>query len=62
MEYLIENKDKKVTSYYFFDTLLHIGKINTKKIKGRSLFESPLFEKERLIKNKDIYNYEDLNP
>ncbi|MEM5717608.1 phosphoethanolamine transferase [Proteus mirabilis] len=62
VEYLIENKDKKVTSYYFFDTLLHIGKINTKKIKGRSLFESPLFEKERLIKNKDIYNYEDLNP
>ncbi|HHE4956229.1 TPA: phosphoethanolamine transferase [Proteus mirabilis] len=62
VKYLIENKDKKVTSFYFFDTLLHIGKINTQKIKGRSLFESPLLEKERLIKNKNIYNYEDLNP
>lgn len=59
-KYLAENKDKKVTSYYFFDTLLHIGKIETDKHKGGSLFEFPFVEKERFIKNKDIYNYDNL--
>lgn len=52
------NKDKKITSFYFFDTMLHIGKIETPYTKGASLFESPLIEKKRNIINKDIFDFD----
>lgn len=52
------NKDKKITSFYFFDTMLHIGKIETPYIKGANLFESPLIEKKRNVINKDIFDFD----
>ncbi|HHW7579717.1 TPA: phosphoethanolamine transferase [Mannheimia haemolytica] len=55
---LNENKHKKVSSKYLVDTMFHIGKIKTEKIKGFSLFEKDLTEKPRFVINKDIYNYD----
>ncbi len=55
---LESNKNKKITSEYFVDTMLHIGKIETNIKKGCSLFDKNLKEKERLVKNKNIYNYD----
>ncbi|MEY0544367.1 phosphoethanolamine transferase [Providencia rettgeri] len=58
IEILKSNSHKKVTSEYFLDTMLHIGKINTEKNKNKSLFELDLKEEKRLIKNKNIYDYD----
>ncbi|MGO2306661.1 MAG: phosphoethanolamine transferase [Providencia sp.] len=58
IEVLKSNSHKKVTSEYFLDTMLHIGKINTEKRKNKSLFEKDIKEEKRLIKNKSIYDYD----
>ncbi|MBG5977887.1 phosphoethanolamine transferase [Proteus mirabilis] len=55
---LKENMHKKITSHYFLDTIIHIGKIQTQVTKNASLFEYPLVEKPRKIKSKDIYDYD----
>lgn len=55
---LEKNKNKKITSEYFVDTILNIGKIKTQKIKGKSLFENNLLEVDRFIVNKEIFNYD----
>ncbi|MEX0424420.1 phosphoethanolamine transferase [Providencia rettgeri] len=58
IEILKSNSHKKVTSEYFLDTMLHIGKIHTEKKKNKSLFETDIKEGKRLIKNKNIYDYD----
>ncbi|MGJ7326295.1 phosphoethanolamine transferase [Morganella morganii] len=55
---LKNNKHKKVSSEYFVDTMLEIGKIKTEKTKGRSLLEENLIEHDRMVINKNIYNYD----
>ncbi|MBD2781125.1 phosphoethanolamine transferase [Xenorhabdus szentirmaii] len=58
IETLINNRNKKVSGKYFLDTMLDIGKVSSKVRKGFSLLETDLKEKNRYIKNRNIYDYD----
>ncbi|MCV5655156.1 hypothetical protein OFN54_27870, partial [Escherichia coli] len=52
------NKDKKITSECFVDTSLELSFIESKIKKGCSLLNDKFIEKQRLVKNGKVYDFD----